>query len=218
MTDFDRSGGTRRRRGIGRWVVYATVAAVIAAVVSFTQFGGTGDHHERYFFGTLQTSPRTARAGEEHGLGVAHLTVHWDRFEPAPGQVDQRYVAAVKEQLRAFRDAGLRVEAGLGSNYPPSWLFDRHPDAAFTDQAGAQFTESPNLVFSQEVRNEVEGYLRQLNQQIGLSNFWAVRIGVNDTFDGRSRSRVGWYTPFRYRAIFSRASSSEYAGTVTRTW
>ncbi|MBN0048225.1 beta-galactosidase [Streptomyces actuosus] len=177
----DRSGGAGRRLRTRRWVVYLAVAAVVAAVLSFSRLGKGNDHHERYFFGTLQTSPRTARVSAEHGIGVAHMTVHWNRFEPAPGQVDQAYVATIKEKVRVFHDAGLRVEAGLGLNSPPSWLFDRYPDAAFTDQDGARFTEAPNLVFSQEVRNEVAGYLRQLDRQIGLRSFWALRIGVNDT-------------------------------------
>jgi hypothetical protein len=180
MTDSNRSGGAIRRSHFRRWLVYVVVA-VIAAVVSATHLGGPGDHHERYFFGTLQTSPRTARADEARGMRVAHLAVYWDRFEPAPGQVDQRYVAALKGKLRMFRDAGLRVEAGVGLNNPPSWLLGRYPEDAFTDQGGARFTSSPNLVFSQEIRNEVEGYLRRLDQEIGLGNFWAVRIGVNGT-------------------------------------
>lgn len=176
-----RSGDARGRRPVRRWVLYAAVAAVIAAVVSFTRLGDPTQPREQYFFGTLQTSPRTARADETHGIRVAHLTVQWDRFEPAPGQVDQRYVAALRERLRMFRDAGLRVEAGVGLNNPPSWLLSKYPEDSFTDQRGARSTSSPNLVFSQEIRNEVAGYLRLLDSEIGLGNFWAIRVGVNDT-------------------------------------
>ncbi|MDC2953994.1 beta-galactosidase [Streptomyces gilvifuscus] len=180
MTDHT-SGDVLRRSHVRRWVLYAVVAAVVAAVVSFIRLDDPGDHHERYFFGTLQTSPRTARADEARGMRVAHMTVSWDRFEPVPGQVDQHYVATLKRKLRMFRDAGLHVEAGVGLNNPPPWLSDRYPEDAFTDQGGARFTSGPNLVFSQEIRNEVEGYLRRLDQEIGLANFWAIRIGVNST-------------------------------------
>ncbi|MFJ9903405.1 beta-galactosidase [Streptomyces sp. NPDC101152] len=181
MTDHSRSGGALRRSHVRRWVAYAVVAAVVAAVVSFIRLGSPGDHHERYFFGTLQTSPRTARADKAHGMRMAHMTVSWERFEPAPGQVDQHYVAMLERKLRMLRDAGLHVEVGVGLNTPPSWLSSRYPEDAFTDQGGARFTSSPNLVFSQEIRNEVEGYLRRLDQEIGLAKFWAIRIGVNSS-------------------------------------
>ncbi|TQJ91462.1 beta-galactosidase [Streptomyces sp. SLBN-31] len=181
MTGRSGYGGATGRSRARRWVVYAVVVAVVAAVVSFIRLGDPGDPHQRFFFGTLQTSPRTAGADKARGMRVAHMSVYWDRFEPAPGQVDQHYVAALKRKLRMFRDAGLHVEAGVGLNNPPSWLSGRYPEDAFTDQGGARFTSTPNLVFSQEIRNEVEGYLRRLDQEIGLGNFWALRIGVNDT-------------------------------------
>ncbi|MFJ9723874.1 beta-galactosidase [Streptomyces sp. NPDC101209] len=181
MRDHRRDGDTTGRSRASRWFVHAVVVAVLAAVVSCTRLGGVGDSHERFFFGTLQTSSRTAGADEARGMRVAHMTVYWDRFEPAPGQVDQRYVAALKRKLRMFRDAGLHVEAGVGLNSPPPWLSARYPQDAFTDQGGARFTSSPNLVFSQEIRNAAEDYLRRLDQEIGLGSFWALRVGVNGT-------------------------------------
>ncbi|MEU6276988.1 beta-galactosidase [Streptomyces populi] len=181
MTGAHRATDARRRRHVRWWVLCTALAAALAAVVSFSLPDGPAAPRKQYFFGTLQTSPRTARAYEAHGIRVAHLTIQWDRFAPAPGRVDRSYVASLERELRTFRAAGLRVEAGVGLNNPPSWLLDRYPEDSFTDQRGARFTSSPNLVFSQEIRNEVAGYLRQLDGAIGLGNFWAIRVGVNDT-------------------------------------
>jgi hypothetical protein len=156
------------------------IAVVIAiAVVSITLVS-RGDEKRPYLFGTLQTDPAKARLEHDKGIDVAHLSIRWDLFEPAKGAYDAGYADSVRTKLRAFEKAGLLVEVGLGLNHPPGWLYERHPDAAFVNQHGVRSTVAPNLVFSQAVRAEAEAYIEHVAQVVGLANFWAVRVGVND--------------------------------------
>ncbi|MFE7955691.1 hypothetical protein [Streptomyces sp. NPDC057413] len=178
----------RRRPGRGRWrhgghrpAVFAALVTAVVAVTLFAVSQQDGRAAPSYFFGTLQTGLGTARQERDKGIGVAHLPIYWDRVEPVRGHIDTGYVAGVKDALRTFQDAGMKVEAGLGLNHPPGWVLDRHPGNSYTDQNGREYTDSPNLAFSQELRNEAQGYLRWLDRDIGLRTFWAIRIGVNDT-------------------------------------
>ncbi|MEU6167999.1 beta-galactosidase [Streptomyces tanashiensis] len=134
---------------------------------------------ERYWYGTLQTDPDRAGTEYEHGIRVAHLQIDWSRFEPEQGVYDEEYAREVRDRLDAFRDAGLRVEAGLGLNHPPSWLPDAFPESVYINQFGGRST-MPNIVFSEPVREHIVGYARAVDRLIGLGNFWAVRVGVNE--------------------------------------
>ncbi|QKW09739.1 beta-galactosidase [Streptomyces sp. NA04227] len=158
----------------------ALVVCVVTLVVVTLSVGGQPSQDRgRHWFGTLQTEPAAAQREKEHGVTVAHLQVDWSRLEPSPGHFDRRYLAELRTRLAAFRTAGMKVEAGLGLNQPPRWLFERHPEAAFTDQHGKRSRESANLVFSQDVRDAARNYLQRLDRALGLNSFWAIRVGVN---------------------------------------
>ncbi|MFF2572650.1 beta-galactosidase [Streptomyces sp. NPDC058084] len=131
-------------------------------------------------FGTLQTDPERAETEYAHGLRIAHLQVDWSRFEPEQGRYDEAYARQVRERLQSFRDAGLRVEAGLGLNHPPDWLRDAYPESVWENQHGERSTSTPNIVFSEPVRAEVASYVRQVKERIGLDDVWAVRLGIDE--------------------------------------
>jgi beta-glucosidase len=60
------------------------------------------------------------------GLGLTHhrLGLDWARLEPAPGRVDGAAVEHYRAVLRAGRDAGLQVWAGLHHVTLPGWFVD----------------------------------------------------------------------------------------------
>ncbi|MET7619747.1 beta-galactosidase [Streptomyces sp. NPDC005408] len=155
------------------------LAAVVLVLVSLAVL--RPDDRKPYYFGTLQTNPAMARTEHEHGIRVAHLTIHWDRFEPAEGQYDAAYIDSVKADLRALREAGALVEVGFGLNHPPGWLYEAHPDAAFVDQHGDRYTGTPNMVFSRAVRAEADQYIGKVAEAIDLGDVWAIRVGVNSS-------------------------------------
>ncbi|MFC4472677.1 beta-galactosidase [Streptomyces xiangluensis] len=163
-----------------RWSYVLGVLAVLLALVTSPLFLESGRPPERYYFGTLQTDPSRARLERETGIEVVHMPIFWDRFEPVDGEYDSQYLAELKERLRTFKEAGVRIEAGLGVNHPPRWLMDRHPQDTYVDQSGERDVDNANVVFSQDVRAEVEQYVQRLAEDIGLDNFWAIRIGVNE--------------------------------------
>ncbi|MGN6608714.1 MAG: hypothetical protein ACTHMS_17100 [Jatrophihabitans sp.] len=82
----------------------------------------------------------------------------------------------MKSQLNAYLSAGMRVTLGLGIHYTPSWVFGL-PNSSYVDEHGS-VVQSPNLVFNQQVRNRVAGYLARINSDLGLGNFWAVRVNT----------------------------------------
>ncbi|MFE9738411.1 beta-galactosidase [Streptomyces sp. NPDC006477] len=171
-----------------RWTRARVAAATAPAAVVLLLVGTFGatrpeapdPRPEPYWYGTLQTDPDRARTEYEHGLRVAHLQIDWGRFEPEQGEYDEEYAREVRDRLDTFRAAGLRVEAGLGLNHPPSWLPDAFPESVYTNQFGVRSTETPNMVFSEPVRNHIAEYARAVDRMIGLENFWAVRVGVNE--------------------------------------
>jgi hypothetical protein len=103
----------------------------------------------------------------------------WNRYETSEGHYSSDYLARVERDLDRFRRAGLRVEVSLGLNHPPSWLFERYPDAAYVNQHGERLTETPTMVFSHVVRDNAQRYLSQVSRTIGLEDFWAVRVVVS---------------------------------------
>ncbi|MEZ0095310.1 hypothetical protein [Streptacidiphilus sp. EB129] len=132
-------------------------------------------------FGTLQSDPSKAVTEHAAGIRVASLPIYWDRYEPAEGVFDSAYIASVKSELASFQAAGMLVEASIGIESPPSWVTDDQPGTRYTDQYGDQYTATADLVFSQVVRNDVQGFAAQVGHDIGLANFWAIRIGVDST-------------------------------------
>ncbi|WP_329275658.1 beta-galactosidase [Streptomyces sp. NBC_00691] len=158
----------------------APVALVVLAVLLLPTGGVVGQPDpEPYLYGTLQTDPDRAVTEYEHGIRVAHLPIDWSRFEPEPGVYDEDYAREVRDRLEVFHEAGLRVEAGLGLNDPPRWLPDEFPESVYLNQFGERSTDTPNIVFSEPVREHVAEYARAVDRLIGLDGLWAIRVGVN---------------------------------------
>ncbi|ALV31236.1 beta-galactosidase [Streptomyces sp. CdTB01] len=168
---------TTRRRALLACAV-AAVLVTLAALAVLPR--GAGSAQPRYFFGTLRTDPGKARLEHRNGIGVAHLTIRWEQFEPGPGRYDTRYIDHIRHDLQTLHKAGARVEAGVGINHPPQWLDRRFSDAAFTDEHGDRYTDTANVVFSQKIRDAVRRYIKALDSKVGLDNFWSIRVGVND--------------------------------------
>ncbi|HLG70905.1 MAG TPA: hypothetical protein VK009_10820 [Chloroflexota bacterium] len=148
-----------------------------------------------YLFGTLGTL--TSQAGAEHssGVGVAELDLGWSLYEPEDGVFDPGYAASIKQKLQAFQAAGMRVVLGPGLYYPPSWVFT-YPGSRYVNQYGDQ-SGMLNLTFNALLRTRAELYLDHVRQDLGLQNFWAVRIGAGgdpeinypaETINGHSNS------------------------------
>ncbi len=171
---------TRSRGAPAAAVLLAVLLLLVGAFGVLRHEAAPDPEPGPYWYGTLQTDPDRARTEYEHGIRVAHLQIDWGRFEPEQGVYDEEYAAEVRDRLDVFRDAGLRVEAGLGLNHPPSWLPDAFPESVFENQFGERSTETPNMVFSEPVRGQIADYVRAVDRLIGLENFWAVRVGVNE--------------------------------------
>ncbi|MFF4359258.1 beta-galactosidase [Streptomyces sp. NPDC001604] len=115
------------------------------------------------------------------GIQVAHLQMYWDRYETQEGEYSSDYIDSVKRELDQFQQAGFLVEVGLGLNHAPGWLFEKYPEAAFVNQFGGRLTNTPNTVFSHTVREKAQRYVERVAKDIGLDNFWAIRVGVSET-------------------------------------
>lgn len=160
--------------------VLVVCAVVLLLVGAFGVLRHEDPEREPYWYGTLQTDPDRARTEYEHGIRVAHLQIDWGSFEPEQGVYDEEYAREVRDRLDEFAAAGLRVEAGLGLNHPPSWLPDAFPESVYVNQFGERSTSTPNIVFSEPVREHIAEYARAVDRLIGLDRFWAVRVGVNE--------------------------------------
>ncbi len=165
------------QRTFGLWVLVAAVLFFCASCTGGSPAAGPASP----YFGTLQTNARTADQERRNGVSVGHLNIMWDRFEPKDGVYDESYILDVRRQLRDFQESGMFVELGLGLNYPPAWLFGKHPHDAFVNQYGQRNTRTPNLVFSEAVRDEAKEYLRRIDKEFSLQTFWAVRAGVSES-------------------------------------
>lgn len=165
-------------RTLHRWWFVGVVALVLAMLASIALLRSDGE--EEYHFGTLLTDHERAPREHEKGIRVAHLEVRWDRFEPHDDAFDAAYIVQLRDTIRKFEEAGMEIEVGITIHSPPAWLME-HPDSDFVNQHGARFTDAPNVVFSQSVRREVQEYIDKFNSELGLHNFWAVRIGVSET-------------------------------------
>ncbi|WP_435971629.1 beta-galactosidase [Streptomyces sp. Qhu_M48] len=171
--------GWRGRRGGP--AVPAVLAVLLLLVGAFAAPGQEEPGPEPYWYGTLQTDPDRAATEYEHGVRVAHMELDWGRFEPERGRYDEEYAGEVRDRIGVFRDAGLRVEAGIGLNDPPPWLAETYPDSVFVNQFDEESTAAPNLVFSEPVRERVADYVAAVDRLVGLENFWAIRVGVSES-------------------------------------
>jgi hypothetical protein len=128
----------------------------------------------RYYFADLVTMPEHAQYESSHGVKVAMLELGWDAYEPAEGRFNARYAAAAKAKLETFLFAGMKVTLGLGLHHPPPWVFD-YPNSQFVNQNGIRAGEV-NLVFNQALREQADAYFERINLDLGLENFWAIRL------------------------------------------
>ncbi|MFF5979784.1 beta-galactosidase [Streptomyces olindensis] len=169
------------RRAVGQTARYRKHIGIIAAVLLAVACvrAPQDDDRSTYYFGTLQSLPDKARTERSMGLQVAEMQISWDEYEIREGEYSARYLEGVKRELSRFQKAGLLVEVNLGLNRAPDWLYETYPEAAYMNQHGERIAETPNMVFSQTVREKAQRYVDRLDQVIGLENFWAVRVVVS---------------------------------------
>ncbi|MEU0201159.1 MULTISPECIES: beta-galactosidase [unclassified Streptomyces] len=170
--------GTTHRAAPWRRYIGAVAAALLVAACAPVLERDEGRH---YVFGTLQTMAEKAHLERSKGIEVAHLQIFWDRYETREGHFSSRYRDSVRRSLERLQRAGSLVEVSLGLHHAPSWLFEEYPEAAYVDQDGNRLTEAPNMVFSQTVREKAQRYVDKVAQDIGLENFWAIRVGISGT-------------------------------------
>jgi len=127
-----------------------------------------------YVFGTINTLSASASQEVAAGVGAAEVDVGWDLYEPADGVFDSNYGAALAQRVQTLRAAGLKVVLGLALHYPPSWVFN-YPDSRLTNQYGGRAGEV-NLIFNQTLRQKAAALMSRLNQDVGLNNFYAIRV------------------------------------------
>lgn len=128
-----------------------------------------------YTFGTLLSDGKNATQLYASGVRVVHLELGWDAYEPAEGAFDANYAASAAQKLKTFRAAGLQVVLGVGLQYPPSWVYN-YPNSRYVDQQG-QAAGPVNLTFNAALRQRAAAYVARVNQDLGLNNFVAVRVG-----------------------------------------
>jgi hypothetical protein len=68
----------------------------------------------------------------------------------------------------------MRVTLGLGIGYTPAWVFSL-PNSRYVAQDGSTASHI-NLVFNQRIRERVAAYVRRIDADLGLENFWAIRL------------------------------------------
>jgi hypothetical protein len=117
------------------------------------------------------------RAAAEYAAGVrvVHLELNWGAYEPADGAFSSSYASDARNRLAAMRAAGMKVVLGLGLQYPPSWVFN-YPNSRYVDQYG-NTANVVNLTWNSTLRQKADAYLARVNADLGLSSFWAVRVG-----------------------------------------
>jgi hypothetical protein len=125
-------------------------------------------------FGTLQTEGEHAAEEYAGGVRIAMMEIFWDRYEPDKGRFSAAYAAEQRQRLARLKAIGFRVTLALGAYDPPPWLA-REPNAKFVNQNGAVSADL-NYVFNQKMRGYFERYLARVDADLGLENFWAIRI------------------------------------------
>ncbi|CAL9383572.1 hypothetical protein SUDANB1_01113 [Streptomyces sp. enrichment culture] len=160
---------------------HISVLAAALLVAACTPAAVERDDGRGPVFGTLQTMAEKAHLERDEGIRAAHLQIFWDRYETREGHFSSRYRDSVRSSLERLQRAGSLIEVSLGLHHAPDWLFDAYPEAAYVDQDGDRLTDAPNMVFSQTVREKAQRYVEQLDRDIGLDNFWAIRVGVSGT-------------------------------------
>lgn len=158
---------SRRRPGL-------LVSGLVALLVVVSCGGAVDAPVGKLFFGTLVSDPSHTAAEAAAGIGVAMLELSWSDYEPARGEWNEAYIRAQQERLRALLASNRRVSLALGVHYTPDWVFDL-PDSRYVDDHG-QSSDELNVVFNQGVRDEVATYLSRVAGDLGIDNFWSVRL------------------------------------------
>lgn len=164
---------TRRWLTAAGVLVMGLVLALLSGCVSVA--APTAD---RPAFGVLGSScdPDRVAALRDAGATTAVTELQWAQAEPAPGVVDQAYLAAVRSRVEACAAGGLRVVLGLGMQNPPSWVL-RLPSGAYRDQDGRSSSSGEaDLVFSAAARDAARGYLHAVARAGILERAGAVRL------------------------------------------
>jgi hypothetical protein len=154
-------------------------ALLLASILSACSAGATPTPA----FGVLGAACTADRVAAEQSTGVTtvELPLAWDRYEPAPGEVDAAYVAEVREKIATCHDAGMRIVLGPGLQYPPVWV-QALPGAVMRGSAGNTPVQGGlDLVFDAEVREAASAYLGRLVTDLPLEDVAAVRVGVSGT-------------------------------------
>jgi len=140
-----------------------------------------------FVFGTLNSQAQYATRDYAAGVRVVEMEMGWNCYEPQDGvfsDVNQAgsYAYQMKQKLQAFQAAGLKVILGIGLQYTPDWVFT-YPNSHYVDQYGSEAPGWVNLTFNATLRAKAEAYIARVNQDLGLNNFWAVRVGAGPSVE-----------------------------------
>jgi len=140
-----------------------------------------------YVFGVLNAHQEHARQDYAAGVRAVEMVVGWDWYEQQDSVFSDvntlgSYAYQMKQELQAFQAAGLKVILNLSLHYAPGWVFN-YPNSHYVNQYGTQAPGWVNLTFNQILRQKAEEYIAHLNQDLGLNNFWAIRIGAGSAIE-----------------------------------
>lgn len=156
-------------------------------------------------YGTLQSQEQNLDRDYAAGVRVTTLEVAWGQYEPTSGSFDQHYLATLKTQLARNREKGMKVVLDLGLQYAPDWLLNV-PNGRYVNQYGDSYVDTTlgkniaNLVFNQQQRDLSETYIKQVLNDFGANNFYAVRLGG------------GWFGELQYPQAIWNGKSNAYWG------
>ncbi|GGT04673.1 endoglycosylceramidase [Streptomyces kurssanovii] len=140
------------------------------------------------------------------GANTARFLLSWAYAEPVRGRVDERYLAAVTEQLRAFLRAGIRVYPDFHQDLYSRHLF--HEDSWYTgDGAPAWAVTQGN--YPRESCGVCLFWGQNITQNKAVTqatyDFWHNRGGVQDAFLDTARSVMAYFaehlTPGEFAGI-----------------
>lgn len=110
------------------------------------------------------------------------ISAYWAQIEPSEGSYSASATTALQGQISAAISAGLQPVLDLGSQYPPSWIFNVGGGTQFVDQYGDVYTDSPgsgndvaNAVTDKNVQVQLGDYIAYLGSH--LTGLTAVRLG-----------------------------------------
>ncbi|QIP83639.1 cellulase family glycosylhydrolase [Streptomyces sp. Tu 2975] len=170
--------------------------------------GGTKlDENRGLPFASVADAQKSAAA--MRGLGganTARFLLSWAYAEPVRGHVDERYLAAVTEQLRAFLKTGIRVYPDFHQDLYSRHLF--HEDSWYTgDGAPAWAVEQGN--YPRESCGVCLFWGQNITQNKAVTretyDFWHNRGGVQDAFLTTARTVMEYLaehlTPVEFAGI-----------------